>query len=67
VGFDAACDTVVVYTPWNAVCIEPQSARPNALGLDDDAARRAGRRDLETHEPFTARMSIDWGSPPHSP
>jgi aldose 1-epimerase len=60
VSFDAACDTVVVYTPWNAVCIEPQSAWPNALGLPDQEARLAGRRDLEPGEALRARMTLSW-------
>ncbi len=62
VAFGGECDTVVVYTPRNAVCIEPQTARPNALGLDDEAARGAGGRDLGPGETFTARISIAWAS-----
>jgi aldose 1-epimerase len=60
-GFGGPCDTVVVYTPWNAVCIEPQSALPNALGLHDAAARRAGRRDLAPGESLRGSMRISWG------
>jgi aldose 1-epimerase len=63
VEFGPDCDTVVVYTPWNAVCIEPQSAWPNALGLEDAAARRAGRRDLEPGGELRARMGITWRHP----
>jgi aldose 1-epimerase len=60
VSFDGTCDTVVIYTPRNAVCIEPQSAWPNALGLDDEVARRAGRRDLEPGAQLRARMTLSW-------
>ena len=58
--FARECDTVVVYTPWNAVCIEPETARPNALGLPDAAARAAGRRELEAGETLTAALRISW-------
>jgi aldose 1-epimerase len=61
VSFGRDSETVVVYTPWNAVCVEPQTARPNALGLTDAAANAAGRRDLEPGETLTASMRIAWG------
>jgi aldose 1-epimerase len=60
VAFGPECRIVVVYTPWNAVCVEPQSALPNALGLEDAGAQRAGRRDLEPGETFSARMELSW-------
>lgn len=60
VAFGPACDTVVVYTPWNAVCIEPQTAQPNALGLGDAAARSTGRRDVGPGESLHARIEISW-------
>jgi galactose mutarotase-like enzyme len=60
IEFGAECESVVVYTPWHAVCIEPQTAWPNALGLDDDAARLAGRHDLERGESLAAAMTITW-------
>jgi len=60
VAFGPECDTVVVYTPWNAVCIEPQSAHPDALGIADAAGRRAGRRDLEPGESLRARFDLSW-------
>ena len=58
--FGTECRIVVVYTAWNAVCVEPQTAEPNALGLDDAAGRRAGRRDLAPGEVLTATMTIGW-------
>jgi aldose 1-epimerase len=61
-SFGPACDTVVVYSPRDALCVEPQTAQPNALGLDDEAALRAGRRDLEPHEALTVGMSIAWAA-----
>jgi aldose 1-epimerase len=67
VEFPPACELAVVYTPWNAVCIEPQTAWPNALGLPDAAAHRAGRRDLEPGETFTASMRIAWRIGPAEP
>jgi galactose mutarotase-like enzyme len=51
-----------VYSPRDALCVEPQTAQPNALGLDDEAALRAGRRDLEPHEALTVGMSIAWAA-----
>ena len=68
VEFGEECETVVAYTPWNAVCVEPQTARPNALGLPDSAARAAGRQDLEAGETLAASMRIAWDlSPPLAP
>lgn len=62
--FGPELDTVVVYTPWHAICVEPQTARPNALGhVDDAAARAAGRRDLDAGESLTARLQIAWRVP----
>ena len=34
--------TVVVFTPSGAVCVEPQTAWPNALALDGEVALTAG-------------------------
>ncbi|HET9852038.1 MAG TPA: hypothetical protein VFP56_05980 [Candidatus Limnocylindrales bacterium] len=63
VAFGPASDTLVVYTPWNAVCIEPQTAQPNALALGDVAARSAGRRDLQPGESLNASIEISWRRP----
>lgn len=60
VEFEGSCDTVVLYTPWNAVCIEPQTAWPDALGLPDERAAAAGRRDLEAGETLRATLRIAW-------
>ena len=60
IEFGAEADTVVVYTPWNAVCVEPMTAWPNALGLEDPAAAVAGRRSLEAGERLASRLVIAW-------
>jgi aldose 1-epimerase len=63
VEFGAEADTVVVYTPWNAVCIEPQTALPNALGRANSAAAGvagAVPRILEAGERLASRIVIAW-------
>jgi aldose 1-epimerase len=52
---------VVVYTPPHAVCVEPQTAAPNALVLPPAAARRAGAWFLAAGETMSATFVIDWG------
>jgi aldose 1-epimerase len=58
--FGAECGTVVVYTPWNAVCIEPQTAWPNALGLSPADAIAAGARFLAAGESLRGRLDLEW-------
>lgn len=52
--------SLVVYTPAHAVCVEPQTAPPNALGLQPAAARAAGVRFLEPGETLAARLELSW-------
>lgn len=54
-------DTIVVFTPPGAFCVEPQTAWPNALGLADPGERRrAGARRLATGERLEATFRIGW-------
>jgi len=57
---DPLTPTVVVFTPPHAFCVEPQTARPNALGLPDAAAAVAGRRVLRAGESLRASIRLDW-------
>lgn len=57
-------ETVVVFTPPGAFCVEPQTAWPNAFGLTDRADReRAGARTLAAGERLVAAFVIRWTSP----
>lgn len=51
---------VTVYTPAAAVCVEPQTAWPNALGLAGGAAERAGAVIVEPGRPLRARWTLRW-------
>jgi galactose mutarotase-like enzyme len=54
-------DTIVVFTPPGAFCVEPQTAWPNALGFADGADRvRAGARTLGVGERLHAAFVIRW-------
>jgi aldose 1-epimerase len=59
--------TVVVYTPWNAVCIEPQSAIPNVLALPPEQARAAGVQMLAAGAAMHGTLMIEWSSSLSSP
>jgi aldose 1-epimerase len=50
--------TVVVHTPASSVCVEPQTAWPNAPALEGDARTRSGLRTLIVGESFSASMSM---------
>jgi aldose 1-epimerase len=63
-SFDPSPAPVVVYTPWNAVCVEPQTAPPNALALPEAEARSAGVRFLEAGETMAARLELRWDPRP---
>ncbi|MEO8272540.1 MAG: aldose 1-epimerase [Chloroflexota bacterium] len=52
--------TVVVYSPAGAICVEPQTAWPNALGLEAPAARSAGAVDLARGESLRAALMLSW-------
>jgi galactose mutarotase-like enzyme len=50
----------MVYTPSHAVCVEPQTATPNALALPRVAAQAAGVRFLKPGATLTARLDLTW-------
>lgn len=50
--------TLVVHTPASSVCIEPQTAWPNAPALDGDTRKRSGLRMLRPGESLSASVSI---------
>lgn len=58
--FEPSPGVVVVHTPAAGVCVEPQTAPPNALALPASAARAAGVRFLAPGETFTASLEIAW-------
>ena len=58
--FEPSPAPVVVYTPWNAVCVEPETAPPNALALPAAQARAAGVRFLAEGETMSARLELRW-------
>jgi galactose mutarotase-like enzyme len=60
VEFGPECRYLVAYTPEHAVCVEPMTAAPNALGLGGAAGLAAGRRDLDAGETLTATMRLAW-------
>lgn len=59
-AFEPSPAPVVVYTPWNAVCLEPQTAPPNALALPEADARAVGVRFLAAGETMSARLELLW-------
>jgi aldose 1-epimerase len=50
--------TVVVHTPASSVCVEPQTAWPNAPALAGAARERSGLRVLRPAESLSASMSM---------
>ena len=50
--------TLVVYTPASSLCVEPQTAWPNAPALEGDARARSGLQILRPGESLTASMSM---------
>jgi galactose mutarotase-like enzyme len=52
--------TVVVHSPAGAVCVEPQTAWPNALGLETGDARSAGGVELQAGEWLRASLAFRW-------
>lgn len=59
-SYDPSPAVVVVHTPAGAVCVEPQTAPPNALALEPPEAWAAGVRLLETGETLSARLVLTW-------
>lgn len=67
--FDPPVSTVVVHTPPQAFCVEPQTAWPNAMGPGHGVVRREagleGERplDLAAGQRLTAALTIGWSEP----
>lgn len=51
---------VTVYSPREALCVEPQTAWPNALGLSRPAGLAAGAVLVEPGRPLRAAWSMRW-------
>jgi galactose mutarotase-like enzyme len=47
-----------VHTPASSLCVEPQTAWPNAPALEGDAGERSGLQLLRPGESLTASMSM---------
>lgn len=61
--FGPPLTVVTVYTPPDAICIEPQTAQASALGLDEPASAAAGAVTLEAGQSLVASMRIAWEAP----
>jgi len=61
--FGPPVTTVVVHTPAQAFCVEPQTAWPNALGVGADLARQRGAASLGAGETLRARLRLRIGGP----
>jgi aldose 1-epimerase len=57
---DTTLATVVVYTPAEGICVEPQTMWPNAPLLATAGVRRTGMRTLEPGDAMTAAMRWTW-------
>lgn len=60
IRFEPSPGVVVVHTPPRGVCVEPQTAAPNALALPPAQARAGGVRFLEPGETFQASCELAW-------
>jgi len=60
VSFEQPLSTLVVYTPAHAVCVEPQSAWPDAPALAASGVRDSGLVALGPGETFTATTTWTW-------
>lgn len=58
IAWDPSPVTLVVHTPASSVCVEPQTAWPNAPALAGVARERSGLRVLRAGESLSASMSI---------
>ena len=58
--FGPPIETLVVYTPEGAACVEPQSAWPNAAGLAARGVVRTGLAALEPNERSRLEMRWSW-------
>ena len=60
IEYDTTLETVVVYTPPEGICVEPQSMWPNAPLLAAAGVRATGLRTLEPGDTMTAAMRWTW-------
>lgn len=60
IEFEPPLGTVVVFSPPGAVCVEPQSAWPDAFRLERAGAGGTGARRLRAGESLFARMTMRW-------
>lgn len=60
IEFDTGMETVVVYTPAEGVCVEPQTVWPNAPVLAAAGVRGTGLRTLQPGESFSAAEQWTW-------
>ncbi len=58
-AFDPPLRTVVVHTPANGFCVEPQTAWPNAMG-EAGAGSAGGLVELEAGGSLEARLEMRW-------
>jgi galactose mutarotase-like enzyme len=58
IAWEPSPSTLVVYTPASSLCVEPQTAWPNAPALAGDARHRSGLRVLRPGETLTAAMTL---------
>lgn len=63
IGFDAPIETIVVYTAPGAVCVEPQTAWPDAVHLAGSAGKEAGLVTLGPGERLRAHSWWEWRRP----
>ena len=60
IEFDASMQTVVVHTPPEGICVEPQTMWPNAPVLASEGVRDTGLRMLEPGESLGATVAWTW-------
>jgi galactose mutarotase-like enzyme len=58
IAWDPTPATLVVHTPASSLCVEPQTAWPNAPALEGSARERSGLRTLAPGETLTSSMSM---------
>jgi aldose 1-epimerase len=62
IEYDTSLQTVVVYTPTEGFCVEPQTMWPNAPLLAAAGVRGTGLRTLERGESLSATEAWGWSS-----
>jgi len=63
IEYDTSLPTVVVHTPPEGICVEPQTMWPNAPLLAAAGVRETGLRTLEPGESLRATEGWAWGPP----